>query len=262
MIDDAISGIDSTVAVTSRSAYRRRSAGAMRAVWPIRHAPTLSTRSANCSTSRSTRKPGIASSLSSVPPVWPSPRPEIIGTATPHAATAGASGSEILSPTPPVECLSTLGRAMRPRSSTSPERTIASAHTASSPSSRPRRKIGHQHGRHLVVRDRSVGDPGDERADLAFVQASAIALLAQGFKGEGCQAHVEMLALLSGSWPAQSAGPGPPARPAWAVCPHSSGKKLVPRGGCATAKMSAMVAPMSAKVARVPRSTLAALAGP
>ena len=27
-----------------------------------------------------TSKPGIASSLSSVPPVWPSPRPEIIGT--------------------------------------------------------------------------------------------------------------------------------------------------------------------------------------
>ena len=26
------------------------------------------------------RKPGIASNLSSVPPVWPNPRPEIIGT--------------------------------------------------------------------------------------------------------------------------------------------------------------------------------------
>jgi hypothetical protein len=42
--------------------------------------------------------------------VWPRPRPDTIGTATPHAATAGASGIEILSPTPPVECLSTLGR--------------------------------------------------------------------------------------------------------------------------------------------------------
>ena len=33
-IDDAISGIDSTVAVASRSAYRARSAGTRRAVWP------------------------------------------------------------------------------------------------------------------------------------------------------------------------------------------------------------------------------------
>jgi hypothetical protein len=40
--------------------------------------------------------PGIASSLSSVPPVWPSPRPESWGTAAPHAATSGASGSGAL----------------------------------------------------------------------------------------------------------------------------------------------------------------------
>src|SRR5438445_173642 len=36
------------------------------------------------------RKPGIASSLSSVPPVCPSPRPDIIGTATPQAAPPAA----------------------------------------------------------------------------------------------------------------------------------------------------------------------------
>jgi hypothetical protein len=41
--------------------------------------------------------------------VWPSPRPDIIGTATPQAATSGASTSETLSPTPPVECLSMRG---------------------------------------------------------------------------------------------------------------------------------------------------------
>ena len=46
------------------------------------------------------------SSLSSVPPVWPSPRPDSCGTATPKTATSGASGRVILSPTPPVECLS------------------------------------------------------------------------------------------------------------------------------------------------------------
>src|SRR3954452_437921 len=56
----------------------------------------------------------MLSSLSSVPPVWPSPRPEIIGTAPPHAATSGASTSETLSPTPPVECLSSTGAAPAP----------------------------------------------------------------------------------------------------------------------------------------------------
>ena len=60
------------------------------------------------STSRSMRKPGMASSLSSVPPVWPRPRPQTIGTGTPHAATSGARQIDTLSPTPPVECLSTL----------------------------------------------------------------------------------------------------------------------------------------------------------
>src|SRR3989449_6079107 len=56
-----------------------------------------------------TRRSSDLSSLSRVPPVWPSPRPDIIGTATPHAATSGASTSDTLSPTPPVECLSTRG---------------------------------------------------------------------------------------------------------------------------------------------------------
>ena len=39
---------------------------------------------------RSVRKPGMDSSLSSVPPVWPSARPEIMGTITPAAAASGA----------------------------------------------------------------------------------------------------------------------------------------------------------------------------
>ena len=39
MIDAAISGIDSTVAVASRKAYRNLSAGAISAVWPIMTRP-------------------------------------------------------------------------------------------------------------------------------------------------------------------------------------------------------------------------------
>ena len=52
-------------------------------------------------------KPGIASSLSMVPPVCASPLPANIGTVAPAARNAGARIMLILSPTPPVECLST-----------------------------------------------------------------------------------------------------------------------------------------------------------
>ena len=73
----------STVPVTSRSAYNLRSAGAIFSVCPIMQQPqALSTRR-NSGTDRPTRNPGIDSSLSSVPPVWPSPRPLIIGTIKP-----------------------------------------------------------------------------------------------------------------------------------------------------------------------------------
>ena len=79
--------------------------------------------------------------MSSVPPVWPRPRPLIIGTATPHAATIGARCSETLSPTPPVECLSTLGNVTDERSATTPEPIIASVSVAVSAVFMPRRKI-------------------------------------------------------------------------------------------------------------------------
>jgi hypothetical protein len=67
--------------------------------------------------------------LSSVPPVWPSPRPDSCGTATPNAATSGASGSVILSPTPPVECLSTVRLPSPAKLIRSPEAIIASVMT-------------------------------------------------------------------------------------------------------------------------------------
>ena len=54
-------------------------------------------------------KLGIDSSLSIVPPVNPNPLPDILAMFTPHDATSGASISVVLSPTPPVECLSTTG---------------------------------------------------------------------------------------------------------------------------------------------------------
>ena len=107
MIEAVMSGTLSTVAVTSRSAYSRPSAGAMAAVCPTSAQPTVASARLMAASSRVTRKPGIDSSLSRVPPVWPSARPDIIGTGAPHAAASGARTSEVLSPTPPVLCLST-----------------------------------------------------------------------------------------------------------------------------------------------------------
>ena len=61
----------------------------------------------NCSVLTSTLKPLMHSSLSMVPPEKPSPRPLSLPTGRPRLAISGVSTSEVLSPTPPVECLST-----------------------------------------------------------------------------------------------------------------------------------------------------------
>ena len=79
-MEETISGMDSTVEVMSRVAYILRSAGASSAVCPMMATPVSPTMPRNCSSSGLTSNPGMASSLSRVPPVWPRPRPEIIGT--------------------------------------------------------------------------------------------------------------------------------------------------------------------------------------
>ena len=52
--------------------------------------------------------PGIELSLSIVPPVCPKPFPDIFNTLTSKEANKGTNTREVLSPTPPVECLSTV----------------------------------------------------------------------------------------------------------------------------------------------------------
>ena len=81
----------------------------MSAVWPIMKTPIFASCARASSSLSETLKPGMLSSLSSVPPVMPRPRPEIMGTHRPSQASSGARTSETLSPMPPVECLSTLG---------------------------------------------------------------------------------------------------------------------------------------------------------
>ena len=133
----AINGTDGTVAVASRSAYRAPSAGTRSAVCAATAEPTSSTWRSNVSGSRSVRRPGIDSSLSRVPPVCPSPRPESLATASPSDAAIGANTSVTPSATPPVECLSTFGREMRSSGSVTPESTIARVRASVSEASRP-----------------------------------------------------------------------------------------------------------------------------
>ena len=70
--------------------------------------------------------PGIDSSLSIVPPVCPNPLPDIFANLAPQLATIGPRTIETLSPTPPVECLSTLTPLIEDKSTLSPEFNIAS----------------------------------------------------------------------------------------------------------------------------------------
>ncbi|MDI2021693.1 hypothetical protein PJL18_02214 [Paenarthrobacter nicotinovorans] len=147
MIEEAISGIASTVPVTSRSAYSFLSAGASPEPAAQMTAPTSWSWDMISSLLRLARHPGMASSLSRVPPVWPSPRPDNCGTATPKTATRGASGSVILSPTPPVECLSLVafmppsGLVRDEKSIRSPEAIMAEVHRDISARSMPLRRM-------------------------------------------------------------------------------------------------------------------------
>ena len=74
----AISGMRVHRAVTSRSAYSSPSAGTSSALCPTSAQPIALDLRAHPSSGSSTRKPGMDSSLSSVPPVWPRPRPDIL----------------------------------------------------------------------------------------------------------------------------------------------------------------------------------------
>jgi hypothetical protein len=107
MMLETIRGRLDTVAVTSLNAYSFLSAGAISDVYAAITRPMLSVIFYTSSRDNPTLNPLIASSLSRVPPVGPSPRPDIIGILTPWQASSGARISDVLSPYPPVECLST-----------------------------------------------------------------------------------------------------------------------------------------------------------
>ncbi len=187
MIEEAISGIASTVPVTSRSAYSFLSAGARPSPAAQITAPTPSRTSSISSLESSARQPGIDSSLSRVPPVWPRPRPDSCGTAAPHAATSGASGSVILSPTPPVECLSAVGRDSEEKSMRSPEAIIAAVQRAISRAVHAVEQDGHRERGHLLVGDLAAGVRVDDPVDLLVAELTAVPLGADD--GDGVHGH-------------------------------------------------------------------------
>ena len=141
MMLEAIRGMLRTVEVTSRSAYIFLSAGTRFPDWPMTETPISLTISLNRPIGISTCVPGIDSSLSIVPPVCPSPLPLIFATVPPHAATSGPITSVVVSPTPPVECLSTFKPFTSDRSTTSPECIISIVRSVVSRSVIPRKRI-------------------------------------------------------------------------------------------------------------------------
>ena len=96
----------------------------MFSVWLVIASPILLTWLKNSFSVKLTLKPGIDSNLSIVPPVCPKPLPLILATLTPQDATIGEIIKVVLSPTPPVECLSTTLLPSGDRSSFSPESAI------------------------------------------------------------------------------------------------------------------------------------------
>ena len=124
--EEAMSGMLSIVAVTSRTAYMRLSAGTVCSVCPATAPPMRPICAANSSAVRAVRKPAKLSSLSSVPPVCPSPLPEYFAQRTPRLHSTGTRMSVVESDTPPVECLSAMTPETGGRTGRSPLAAIAS----------------------------------------------------------------------------------------------------------------------------------------
>ena len=137
--------------------------------------PTLWTSSVMRPVGSRVWKPGMESSLSSVPPVMPRPRPEIIGTRKPRQASSGARGRDTLSPMPPVECLSTSGRGSGGKF----QHLTGVAHGKRQRPDLRRLQAAevnrHQEGGHLVVRHAPVGEARNDLADLGCLERLAVA---------------------------------------------------------------------------------------
>src|SRR5688572_14568691 len=136
----------------------------MVSVWLIRQQPTSAMMRLYSSSERAMRKPGMLSSLSSVPPVWPRPRPDIFGTTTPHAAASGEHDRDLVA--------NTAGAVLAdldPRNVIEVDAIAGIGHRFGEPCRLHRvhalEHDGHQQRGRLVVLPRSIGDTANERLD-------------------------------------------------------------------------------------------------
>jgi len=83
----------------------------------------------------------MAAYLSTVPPVWPRPRPLNMAQGMPQEATMGPRIRVVLSPTPPVECLSTFTPGTEARFTLSPESRMPRVRARVSSTSMPRQQM-------------------------------------------------------------------------------------------------------------------------
>ena len=123
------------------------------------------------------------------------------------AATSGATTSVVLSPTPPVECLSATGLPTPVRSIRAPESTIASRSAVVSASVIPREHHRHQERRQLVVGHLR----RDHRPDLVRRQLTPVALAGDQVD-DARAAHP-----LTYGWPSAAGARERPTRPTSAI---------------------------------------------
>ena len=106
----------------------------------------------------------------------PSARPDIIGTTTPAAAASGATIRLVLSPTPPVECLSTLtpGIAGQIHGVAGAQHALGQA--ADFAVGHAGEEDGHQEGRHLIIGNFAAGVSVHQELNLFGSEFFAVAL--------------------------------------------------------------------------------------
>lgn len=139
MIDDAMSGIASIVPDVAQRVQLLRSAGEARTRLADDRADVLEPAASPVRQRRAPARDRLG--LVERAARGRGRAPTACGTATSNTATSGASGSVILSPTPPVECLSGQGRDSDEKSSRSPLAIIAAVQRAISARSMPLSRI-------------------------------------------------------------------------------------------------------------------------
>ena len=111
----------------------------------------------------------------------PRPWPETLGTSTPQQANMGVNASEVLSPIPPVECLSTFGLPERQRM-TWPEFDKTAGQGYRLVEGHALEVNGHGKCRQLIVGDRSVGVAVYQRFDFTVFQLMTVPFLANNLR--------------------------------------------------------------------------------